>query len=144
MPSSVRLSEKTILVARRRVAGIDLYRSDDGGATWRFFAKPVDDTGSNGNPPDMLALQDGRLVLVYGYRSPPYGVRVVFSRDQGASWSLPVALRDDGGHWDLGYSRTVQRPDGKLVTVYYFTDSKESLRYIAATIWDPRQLKAGD
>jgi hypothetical protein len=144
MPSSVRLSESTILVARRRVEGIDLYRTDDGGATWRFFAKPVDDTGSNGNPPDMLALQDGRLALIYGYRSEPYGIRVVFSSDQGATWSPPVALRDDGGYWDVGYPRTVQRPDGKLVTVYYFTDARESLRYIAATIWDPRQLKADD
>jgi len=46
-------------------------------------------------------------------------------------------LRKDGGTWDLGYTRTVQRPDGKLVTVYYFNDSKDSERYIAATIWDP-------
>ena len=46
--------------------------------------------------------------------------------------------------FEIGYPRTVQRPDGKLVTVYYFTDSKESLRYIAATIWDPNELKAGD
>ncbi len=55
-----------------------------------------------------------------------------------------MALRDDGGYWDLGYSRTVQRPDGKLVTVYYFTDAKESLRYIAATIWDPPPLEPED
>ena len=60
----------------------------------------------------------------------------------GRKSGLPVTIpliygRADGGYWDLGYTRTVERPDGKLVTVYYFNDGKESLRYIAATIWDP-------
>jgi hypothetical protein len=45
-------------------------------------------------------------------------------------------LRDDGGNWDLGYPRTVQRSDGKLVTVYYFNDARRKERHIAATIWD--------
>jgi hypothetical protein len=41
------------------------------------------------------------------------------------------------GFRDLGYPRTVQRPDGKLVTIYYFNDRPDTERYIAATIWDP-------
>ena len=44
---------------------------------------------------------------------------------------------DSGGCWDLGYPRTVQRPDGKLATLYYFNDDPQHERYIAATIWDP-------
>jgi len=55
----------------------------------------------------------------------------------GNSWTGEILLRKDGGTWDLGYTRTVQRPDGNLVTVYYFNDSKDGERYIAATIWDP-------
>gem|GEM_PF-4111678 len=39
--------------------------------------------------------------------------------------------------WDLGYPRTVQRPDGKIVTMYYFNDASSKERYIAATIWRP-------
>jgi hypothetical protein len=46
-------------------------------------------------------------------------------------------LRDDAGCGDLGYPRTVQRVDGKIVTVYYFNDDKYAERYIAASIWDP-------
>ena len=46
-------------------------------------------------------------------------------------------LRDDGRTWDLGYPRMVQRPDGKLVTIYYFTTSENPEQHIAATIWDP-------
>lgn len=42
----------------------------------------------------------------------------------------------DGGWRDLGYPCTIQRPDGKIVTVYYFNDHPKTERYIAATIWD--------
>ena len=43
--------------------------------------------------------------------------------------------------WDLGYNRAVVRPDGKVVTVYYYNTALEGLpyRYIAATIWNPGQ-----
>ena len=47
-------------------------------------------------------------------------------------------LRQDGGGRDLGYPRSVQRSDGKVVTVYYFWDEKTGPeRYIAATVWVP-------
>jgi hypothetical protein len=86
----------------------------------------------------MIKLKDGRLAITYGYRSEPYGIRARLSSDQGQTWGKEIMLRADGGWWDLGYPRTVERPDGKIVTVYYFNDSKEQERYIAATIWDPR------
>jgi len=36
------------------------------------------------------------------------------------------------------YPRSVERHDGKVVTIYYFWDRKTGPeRYIAATIWDP-------
>lgn len=136
MPSSVRLSPGTILTTIRHRGFIDAYRSTDDGKTWTFAGKPVPDTG-RGNPPSMVKLKDGRLVLTYGYRAEPYGIRARLSRDQGQTWSNEIILRKDAGNWDLGYPRTVQRPDGKLVTVYYFNDSAESERYIGATIWDP-------
>jgi hypothetical protein len=31
----------------------------------------------------------------------------------------------------------VQRPDGKLVTVYYYNTASSGERFIAATIWEP-------
>jgi hypothetical protein len=85
----------------------------------------------------MIHLRDGRLTLTYGYRLKPFGIRAKFSTDAGGTWGEEVILRQDGGTWDLGYPRTVQRSDGKLVTAYYFADSVDSERYIAATIWDP-------
>jgi len=39
------------------------------------------------------------------------------SVDGGRTWGDEITLRDDGGTWDLGYPRTVQRADGKVVTI---------------------------
>ena len=141
MPSSVRLSPRTIVTAIRHPSWIELYRSDDDGSNWHFVSKPVPDTGAhNGNPPSLVRLRDGRLAITYGYRSEPYGIRARLSKDEGKTWSREIVLRADGGAWDLGYTRTVQRPDGKLITVYYFNDAADQERYICATIWDPNSV----
>jgi hypothetical protein len=116
---------------------IDAWRSGDRGATWHSDG-PVADTGEfGGNPPMLLKFQDGRLCLTYGYRARPYCIRARFSRDEGKTWGEVLTIRDGGAAWDLGYPRSVQRPDGKIVTVYYFNDAPHNERFIAATIWDP-------
>ena len=145
MPSSVRLGDTRIVTAIRcnaalgafdaAPAWIDLYESIDDGNTWRFLSRPVPDAGSGGNPPSMIKLRDGRLCLTYGYRAAPFGIRARLSEDGGQTWGEVIHLRDDGGCSDLGYPRTIQRPDGALVTVYYFNDHPATERYIAATLW---------
>ncbi|HVT93344.1 MAG TPA: sialidase family protein [Bryobacteraceae bacterium] len=135
MPSSVRLSSKTILTAVRYRNWIDLYRTDDDAKTWSYVGRPAPGID---NPPSLVHLKDGRLVLTYGRRTAPFGIRARISSDQGKTWSGEIILRKDGGCWDLGYTRTVQRPDGKLVTVYYFNDSPDHERQIDATVWDAK------
>ena len=72
------------------------------------------------------------------HRAEPFSIRARLSRDGGRSWDGPVTLRGGGGGRDIGYPRTVQRPDGKLVTVYYFWDRRGGPeRYVAATVWSP-------
>jgi len=142
MPSSIRLADGRFLVALRRREGrhgfIDLFASDDEGETWQFVNTPAPDVrGPAGNPPSMIRLNDGRLCLTYGYRAKPYGIRARVSNDDGVSWSEEIILRADGGGPDLGYPRTVQRSDGKILTIYYFNDQIDGERYIAATIWEP-------
>ena len=139
MPSTVRLGPDSFLTAIRRQEHqsgfLDLYRSDDTGKTWQFLSKAVETTG--GNPPAMIKLKDGRIALTYGYREEPCGLRAKISTDDGKTWGDEIILRQDGGCWDLGYPRIMQRPDGKLVNVYYYNDAPDQERYIAATIWDP-------
>lgn len=136
MPSSVRLANGNILTAIRHRRFIDLYSSTDNAASWQHLSTPVPDTG-RGNPPSMVLLKDGRLALTFGYRAEPYGIRARISTDGGKTWGDDVVLRRDAGNWDLGYPRSVQRPDGKVVTIYYYNDAADSERYIGATIWQP-------
>ena len=140
MPSTVRLDDGTLVTATRRQVpagnGIDIYRSTDAGRSWTFVTTAVSDTG-RGNPPSLVRLSDGRLVVTYGFRAQPYSIRARLSRDGGKTWETERILRADASDWDLGYTRSVQRRDGRIVTVYYYNDATAAERYIAATIWDP-------
>lgn len=146
MPASVRLSKNEILVTTRDKEGdasvISTYYSKDNGSSWTYQGKAVDDTGI-GNPPAMVKLKDGRVCLIYGYRSDPDGtktsdIRARLSSDKGKTWSKDYILRNDGSGRDIGYPRVVQRPDGKIVAIYYFMDKQTGPeRYIGASIWTP-------
>ena len=141
MPSTVRLAARHMLTAVRVHEGkqdwIDLYQTRDDGAHWQYLARPVPSTGGpGGNPPSMIRLKDGRICITYGYRSEPHEIRARLSGDDGKTWSGDIVLRR-AATWELGYTRSVERPDGKIVTVYYYPEERESGRVIAATIWSP-------
>jgi hypothetical protein len=149
MPSTVRLGPQKLLTTIRRAeiepmrkSWIEAWASADNGQSWSLVCEPVPNTGE-GNPPHLLQLNDGRLCLTYGQRAKPFGIFARLSSDGGATWGNPLSLRQDGGGRDLGYPRSVQRPDAKIVTVYYLWDEKTGPeRYIAATIWAlPSSLK---
>ncbi|MEX0677586.1 MAG: sialidase family protein [Pirellulales bacterium] len=145
MPSTVRLGNRELLSAVRVRDGdkswLEAWFSPDDGETWSLGDAAVADTGE-GNPAAMLVLDDGRICITYGVRARPFGMRAKLSRDGGRTWGAEITLRAGGGGRDLGYPRSVQRPDGNVVTVYYWNDNPNETRYIAATIWDP--ASAGD
>ncbi len=140
MPSSLRLTDGTILTAirsrgvARNDCWIDLYTSGDQGASWQYMGRPVPATGDGGNPGSLVQMTDGRLVITYGSRKLPYGIYAVISDDQGNSWSEPIVLRESHGNHDIGYTRSVIRSDGKLVTAYYINDDPDGERFIEATV----------
>ncbi len=140
MPSTVKLSGTEYLTTIRRredtLPWIDAWRSKDAGKTWELLDPPVKENGE-GNPPSLIKLKDGRLCLTYGVRKEPYSIVAKISGDNGNTWSNEIILRDDGGGRDIGYVRSLQRSDGKVVTMYYFQDKMKPERYIAATIWQP-------
>ena len=67
--------------------------SDDDGFSWT----PPKWTNIWGYPPELIALQDGRYLMIYGYRRPPYGVRGVISED-GLTWNVKneFVIREGG------------------------------------------------
>ena len=143
MPSSVRLSPTRIVTTLRQREGsrrwIDAVQSNDNGRSWQFLSQAVPSTGV-GNPPSLIRLRDTRLCLTYGYRAEPFGIRARLSANNGLTWGPEIALHEDGGGRDLGYPRSVQRPDGRVVTVYYMNVDPSGDRFIAATLWDPGPL----
>lgn len=143
MPSTVQLDSGAYLSIIRRAGvfdgeakrWIEAVLSPDRGETWYLLDEPYID--NSGNPADMIKLADGRLALTYGWRSAPQGMRARLSDDHGQSWGPEIVLRHDAASWDIGYPRTVQRSDGKILTIYYYHDAEQPERYIACTIWDP-------
>ncbi|MCC6681986.1 MAG: exo-alpha-sialidase [Phycisphaeraceae bacterium] len=150
MPATVQLSDGSLVTALRRRqtdqdkntrCWIDVCRSSDEGQTW---PRPifVGDTGDqNGNPPAMSLLDDGRLAIVYANRSTRQ-ILTHLSSDQGQTWSDPIELRadyqaDDSQFSDMGYCRLFQRPDGKLVAIYYWATADNPEPHIERTIWQP-------
>ncbi|QDP96599.1 exo-alpha-sialidase [Microlunatus elymi] len=146
MPSSVLLDDGVIITARR-CAGpdhegrwshwIDVFASHDHGSRWVPRSTPVPDTGRGGNPPALVKPAAGRLVLIYGHRAMPYGIRAVISDDHGRSWSAPQVLIDDLGDPDLGYPRALAMADGSILIVYYASQGSDSERYIESIRWRP-------
>ncbi len=144
MPATVRVGkDELVSIIRRRERlftdksawWIDCWKSYDNGKSWELKHNPL--AANEGNPATLTVLEDGRIVCVYGHRGAPYGIRAKISLDNGDHWGDEIILRNDGALWDLGYPRTVLRPDGNLVTAYYFNDPAQKERYIAATIWNP-------
>ena len=142
MPSTFALDDEswlaTIRVKEATGSWIDAWRSVDRGGSWQPAGRAVPDAGgTSGNPPHLIRLRDGRLCLTYGYRSPPYGIRARLSADGGRTWEPEIVLRTDAAAHDLGYPRSAQRSDGRIVSVYYYNDGIHSERFIAATTWNP-------
>ena len=140
MPSTVRLGPDKLLTAVRVHAEkenhIDAYVSSDDARSWTYAGSLADTGEFGGNPPMLLKLSDGRVCLTYGYRAQPYSIRARLSGD-GEHWGDIVTVQDGAPTWEVGYPRSVQRPDGKIVTVYYFNDGLHNERFIEATVWDP-------
>jgi hypothetical protein len=110
--------------------------SDDDGKTF----SPVKKTEMIGHPVDLIQLADGRLMATYGIRTQhalPEGVRACFSSDNGETWDIKteVQIRKDFTNWDIGYPESIEMPDGRVLTVYYYNLFNKY--YIGGTWWKP-------
>lgn len=100
----------------------------DGGKTW---TKPHEVLPENeGAPVHLIRHSSGMLIGVYSHRGfkgiPPYGIRVMFSKDEGTSWDYGNIIFEHkdtrpgpAAGQDIGYPATVELKDGSLLTVFY-------------------------
>jgi hypothetical protein len=131
-PCPLDLGDGTILMLMRENKTSYLHQtiSRDGGLSW----SPPQPTAILGYPADLLALPDGRILCVYGYRFAPYAIRAIVSSDQGQTWHPESArvVRGDLPSADLGYPSSVLMNDGRLFTIYYAQD-REGVTSIQST-----------
>jgi hypothetical protein len=132
--TSVYETPKGDIIAFLRTANFDdqacMARSTDGGKSFKW-----ESMGFQGHPLNALRLPDNRVLLTYGYRHPPFGIRVRILNAECTDFaaSEEFVLRDDGGNGDIGYSWPVQLDKNRVLVTYYF-NRNDGGRYIAGTI----------
>lgn len=107
-------------------------RSTDGGATFTLQGM-----GFKGHPFHAMRLPDNRVLLTYGYRHKPYGIRARILNAECTDWSTApeIVLRSDGGGTDLGYPWSVMLDEHHVLVTYYFNhDQLRGPRQIQGTI----------
>ena len=123
-PTSVGLGAARVAVFAREETTGYVYRSvsDDAGRTWEAPVR----LSLWGYPQHALRLADGRLLLVYGVRRPPFAIRASLSEDDGATWSPEVTIRgdlvDSRRGLNLGYPSVLEDRPGELFVAYYAED----------------------
>lgn len=105
-------------------------RSKDGGKTFTW-----ESMGFQGHPLNALRLPDNRVLLTYGYRHKPYGIRARILNAECTDFKTApeMVLREDGDNGDIGYTWPVQLDKNRVLVVYYF-NKNDGVRYIAGTI----------
>ncbi len=77
---------------------------------------------------------DGRILIIYGRRKAPFGIRAAVSEDEGGSWSEEIIVRsgltDSNQGLNLGYPSAIEYAPGRLFTTYYAEDEDGS-----ACVW---------
>ncbi len=133
--ASVYETPKGDIVAFLRTANFGdqacIARSVDGGKSFQ----PWQSMGFQGHPLQAIRLPDARVLLVYGYRHKPYGVRARILNAECTDFATApeLVLRDDGGTTDLGYPWATLLDERRVLVTYYFNVA-DGPRHIAATL----------
>ena len=142
--ASIYETPKGDLVAFLRSANLDdqacIARSADGGKTFQPWQK----MGFQGHPLHALRLPDNRVLLTYGYRHNPYGIRARILNAECTDFATApeIILRDDGGTTDIGYPWAVMLDKRRILVTYYFSVNGGP-QHIAGTLleFDKKKLK---
>ncbi|MFH0756731.1 MAG: sialidase family protein [Bacteroidota bacterium] len=142
--ASIIETPKGDLVGFLRTSGADdqafISRSSDGGKTFKW-----ESMGFQGHPLNALRLPDNRVLLTYGYRHKPFGIRARILNAECTNFGTTpeIILRDDGGNSDIGYTWPVQLNKNRVLVTYYF-NLENGTRHIAGTVLEIKSLKRND
>lgn len=105
---------------------------DDG----RTFAPVEEIDGLWGSSPfHALRLNSGKVLVTYGYRRQPFGIRAKLCDAELSDLATAeeLILRDDAPNGDLGYPHSLQLADGTILVSYYISGD-DGIRKIETTI----------
>jgi sialidase-1 len=120
--ASVYETPKGDIVAFLRTAGMGdqacIARSTDGGKSFQWQSM-----GFQGHPLQALRLPDNRVMVTYGYRHKPYGIRARILNAECTDFATApeMVLRDDGAGTDIGYPWAVVLDKNRVLVTYYFS-----------------------
>ena len=123
------------LICFIRTAGLNDHlvttESTDNGRTWSAWQERQ----VTGHPYTPVPLPDGRVLLIYGYRHAPYGIRarLLDPECSDIDTAPEFVIRDDGLGTDLGYPWGTVLADGRMLAVYYIY-GQDGLRHIAGSV----------
>lgn len=144
-PALLRLGDSTLLcmvrchtIPDREFDRLYMSFSEDDGFSWTAPKR----TNIWGYPPELTQLKDGRVLLTYGYRREPGGVRGCVSKD-GRTWDVAneFTIVEGGQHkiagWHIGYPSTAQLEDGTIVTAYHqFSEDEKPVQHIQCSLYE--------
>lgn len=133
--TSVYETPKGNIIAFLRTEGLNdqacIARSTNGG---KSFGK-WESMGFQGHPLQALRLRDNRVLLVYGYRHQPFGIRARILNPECTDFATApeFIIRKDAGNGDIGYPWSVQLDSKHVLVVYYFNYHNDT-RFIAGSV----------
>lgn len=113
--------------------------SHDNGITW---SQPMQ-TAVWGHPFSALTLANNDILLAYGYRRQPFGIRMARLAGGDVNTFDPqseIIVRDDAPDDDIGYPSLCCTKDGTILLAYYFRSRADAnpIRYVAVERWKDR------
>ena len=113
--------------------------SSDGGKTWTEPHRLLSKNG--GATAHIIRHSSGILISAYEKRrdpddeASPYGIKLMFSCDNGKTWDTDNWLYETKVSPDLGYPATVELTDGSLLTVFYAHETADGPAVIMQQKW---------
>ena len=144
-PHSVVLDDGTIIthirVQDKTYSIFTLYQTEsyDNGKTWTKPRALLSRKG--GAPAHLLKHSSGMLICTYGFRGAPgdneiFGIKAMFSHDNGKTWDIDNWVYKTDVSSDLGYPANVELKDGSILTVFYAIPEKGSPAVIMQQKWN--------
>jgi len=124
--------KKTYQGDKNKASPLVTCESYDDGRTW---SEPVERNMYSPSPFHALQLSSGNVLVTYGYRYEPFGIRAFILNGECTNFDdvKEYVLRDDGLGGDIGYTNSTQLNNGDILITYYYYE-EDGIRYIAGTI----------